>query len=50
MINHYLKIALRNMWQYKTQTLISVMGLGVGFTCFALATLWIVYEMTYDNI
>ena len=37
------------MRKYKNQTLISVFGLAVGFTCFALATLWIVYEMTFDN-
>jgi len=37
------------MWKYKSQTLLSVLGLAVGFTCFALATLWIVYEMTYDS-
>jgi hypothetical protein len=49
MIAHYFKIAFRNMWKYKNQTLISVIGLAVGFTCFALATLWIVYEMTYDS-
>jgi ABC-type multidrug transport system fused ATPase/permease subunit len=49
MIIHYLKIAFHNMRKYKSQTLISVVGLAVGFTCFALATLWIVYEMTYDN-
>ena len=49
MFIHYLKIAFRNMWKYKSQTLISVLGLAVGFTCFALATLWIVYEMTYDS-
>ena len=49
MIVHYLKIAFRNIWKYKSQTLISIAGLAVGFTCFALATLWIVYEMTYDN-
>ena len=49
MLTHYLKIALRNMRKYKNQTLISVIGLAVGFTCFALATLWIRYEMTYDS-
>ena len=46
---HYIKIAFRNMWKYKSQTLISIIGLAVGFTCFALATLWIRYEMTFDN-
>jgi len=49
MILHYLKIAFRNLWKYKNQTLISVLGLTVGFTCFALATLWVRYEMTYDS-
>jgi len=49
MFNHYLKIALRNMRKYKNQTLISVIGLAVGFTCFALATLWIRYEMSFDS-
>ena len=49
MITHYLKIALRNMRKYKSQTLISVIGLAVGFTCFTLATLWIRYEMSFDS-
>ena len=49
MLVHFLKIAFRNMRKYRSQTLISVLGLGVGFMCFALATLWIVYEMTFDN-
>ena len=49
MIRHYLKIAFRNLWKYKAQTLTSVIGLAVGVTCFALATLWIVYETTYDS-
>jgi len=49
MFIHFLKIAFRNMWKYKNQTLISVLGLAVGFTCFALATLWIRYEMTFDS-
>jgi len=49
MIVHYLKIAFRNMWKYKSRTLISLFGLAVGFTCFAMATLWIRYEMTFDS-
>ena len=39
MFTHNLKIAFRNMRKYFNQTLISVIGLAVGFTCFALATL-----------
>jgi len=49
MFIHYIKIAFRNMWKYKSQSLISIIGLAVGFTCFALATLWIRYEMTFDS-
>ena len=49
MIQHYFKIAFRNIWKYKTQNIISIFGLALGFTCFALATLWIHYEMTYDD-
>ena len=49
MITHYLKVAFRNLLKYKTQTIISVLGLAVGFTCFALSAIWIHYEMTYDT-
>lgn len=49
MIRHYFKIAFRNLQKYKTQSIISVIGLAVGITCFTLATLWIRYEMTYDT-
>ena len=49
MLKHDLKIAFRNMRKYRSQTLISVVGLAVGFTCFALAMLWLRYEMTFDN-
>ena len=46
MIKHYLKVAFRNLAKYKTQTLVRIIGLAVGFTCFALSVLWIRYEMT----
>ena len=46
---HYLKIAFRNLWKYKTQNIISIIGLAVGFACFAFSALWIRYEMSYDS-
>jgi len=49
MLLHYLKIALRNMWKYKMQSVVSIIGLAMGFICFALAMLWIRYEMSYDK-
>lgn len=48
MILHYLKIALRNLLKYKVQTLISLIGLSVGFVSFALSALWMNYEQSYD--
>lgn len=48
MLQHYIKIALRNLLKYKLQSIISLIGLAIGFICFALATLWIQYEQTYD--
>lgn len=49
MLQHYIKIALRNLLKYKLQSIISIIGLAIGFICFALATLWIQYEQTYDT-
>ena len=49
MLLHYLKIAFRNLYKYKVQNIISVIGLAVGFACFAFSALWIRYEMSYDN-
>ena len=45
---HYLKIAWRNLLKYRMQTAINVIGLAVGFACFAFANLWMRYETTYD--
>ncbi len=49
MILHYLTLAVRNLLKYKTQSIVSILGLAVGFTCFALATMWIRYELTFDT-
>jgi len=38
MLIHYLKIAFRNLWKYKTQSVVSVIGLAVGFTCFVVCS------------
>ena len=48
MITHYLKVAVRNLLKYRTQSLISILGLAVGFVCFALSAFWIGYESHYD--
>lgn len=49
MLLHYLKIAWRNILKYKTQTLVSILGLAIGFTAFSFTMSWIRYEMGYDS-
>ena len=49
MFAHNLKIAFRSLRKYKTQNIISIVGLAVGFVCFAFSALWIRYEMSYDG-
>jgi putative ABC transport system permease protein len=49
MLRHYLKIAFRNQWKYKTQSFIGIFGLAFGLACFVPALYWIRYETSYDN-
>lgn len=49
MILHYLKVALRSLIKYKIQTIVCLVGLSVGFVCFAYSMIWIRYELTYDD-
>ena len=49
MLLHYLKVAVRNLLKYKTQSVISIVGLAIGLATFALSSIWLKYEMTYDT-
>ena len=49
MILHYFKIAWRNLLKYKTQSIITVVGLAIGFTAFAFTLSWIRFERGYDK-
>src|SRR5690554_2368610 len=49
MIIHSLKIAWRNLLKYKTQSVISIIGLAIGFTAFSFTLSWIRYERGYDK-
>ena len=49
MILHYLKIAWRNLLKYKTQSIITIVGLAIGFTAFAFTLSWIRFEQGYDK-
>lgn len=49
MFAHYLKIAFRNMWKYKTQSFTGIFGLAFGLACFVPALYWMHYETSYDS-
>ena len=49
MITHYLKVAVSNLLKYKTQTIISVMGLAIGLAFFIYGLHWLNYETSYDS-
>ena len=48
MIAHNLTLAWRQLVKYRLQSAVSIISLAIGFACFALASMWIKYETTYD--
>lgn len=49
MILHYIKIAFRNLFKYKVQNSISILGLAIGFTAFLLGGYWYYWEHSFDT-
>ena len=49
LFSHYLKVAVRSLTRYKSQTIISIVGLAVGFVCLSLSALWLRYENTFNT-
>jgi putative ABC transport system permease protein len=49
MIKNYLKIAWRNLLKNKTFSVINIMGLSVGVTCFLLIAFYVLDELNYDK-
>ena len=49
MIRHYLKVAMRNLWKYKTQHLISLAGVGVALLCFSICLYLVRYVYDLDH-
>lgn len=48
MFKNYLKIGLRNLWKYKSSTVINVIGLSTGLAAFILIALFVKDEYSYD--
>ena len=49
MIQHYIKVAFRNLLKYKTQNLISIIGLSVGLLCFSICFYCSRYLLSVDH-
>lgn len=49
MLQNYLKIAFRHLWQNRLYSVINVVGLAVGITCMLLAILYLKDERSYDR-
>ena len=49
MILHYLKMAFRSLMKHRVQSVLSIVGLAVGFVCFAYSLIWLRYERTFDS-
>ena len=49
LLQHYIKIAFRNLLKYKVQSIISIVGLAIGLICFTYGWNWYRYETSYDG-
>ncbi|WP_436517059.1 FtsX-like permease family protein [Ekhidna sp. To15] len=49
MFKNYFKIGLRNLWKYKSSTVINVIGLSTGIAAFILIALFVKDEISYDR-
>ena len=49
MLTHYLKIAFRNLWKNRAQSLTAILGLAFAVACLIPALYWMRYETSYDH-
>lgn len=49
MLKNYFNVAFRNLVKHKFYSLINVLGLSIGLTCFLMISLYVVDELSYDN-
>ncbi len=49
LLAHYIRVAVRSLERYKSQTIVSIIGLGVGFIGLSLSALWLRYENTFNT-
>ena len=49
MFKNYFNVALRNLIKHKFYSLINILGLSIGLTCFLMISLYVVDELNYDK-
>src|ERR1700760_4641478 len=49
MLKNYFKTAWRNLLKNKTFSLINILGLSIGITCFMLIAVYVYDELNYDR-
>lgn len=49
MLSNYLKIAYRNLIKHTSYSIINILGLSFGMTCFILISLYVVDELSFDS-
>lgn len=49
MLRNYFNVALRNLFKHKFYSLINILGLSVGLTCFLMISLYVIDELSYDT-
>src|SRR5437870_12611961 len=49
MIKNFFLISYRNLIKQKGYTLMNILGLSVGLTCFAFITVWVKDELSFDK-
>lgn len=50
MLKNYFNVALRNLFKHKFYSLINILGLSIGLTCFLMISLYVVDELSYDTM
>ena len=49
MLSHYIKVSFQELLKYRTQSVVSIIGLAIGFTAFILGGYWLWWETHFDN-
>lgn len=49
MLKNYISVALRNLIKHKFYSLINILGLSIGLTCFLMITLFVTDELSFDS-